>query len=66
MSERDQGHLKPRLKPVRGFESAVLADVMARRDALIRNLWNSFSTLTDSVPLPLRLATASTRLATTT
>ncbi len=56
--ERDHGHLKQRLYPMRGFKQAASADSIARGHTLIRNLRNGFSMLTQAVPRPLRLATA--------
>ena len=56
--ERDHGHLKQRLSPMRGFKQATSADVIVRGHALIRNLRNGFSSLTVDVPLNLRLAVA--------
>lgn len=56
--ERDHGHLKQRLYPMRAFKHAVSADVIARGHALIRNLRSGFSTLTLHVPTTLRLAVA--------
>ncbi len=61
--ERDHGHLKQRLYPMRGFKQAASADVIARGYALIRNLQNGFSTLTQAVPRQLRLASAWPQLA---
>ena len=61
--ERDHGHLKQRLYPMRGFKQAASADIIARGHALIRNLRNGFSTLTVSVPINLRLARAWPQLA---
>lgn len=61
--ERDHGHLKQRLYPMRGFKQAASADVIPRGHALIRNLRNGFSNLTFHVPLNLRLATAWPQLA---
>lgn len=63
--ERDHGHLKQRLRPMRGFKQATSADTVARGHALIRNLQNGFSALTAAVPRPLRLATAWPQLAAT-
>ncbi len=42
--ERDHGHLKQRLKPMRGFKQPASADILARGHALIQNLRNGFST----------------------
>jgi len=56
--ERDHGHLKQRLRPMRGFKQATSADTFARGHALIRNLQSGFSVLTAAVPCPLRLAVA--------
>ena len=56
--ERDHGHLKQRLRPMRGFKSASSADRLARGHGLMQNLRNGFSTLTQAVPRQLRLATA--------
>ena len=39
------------------------ASTFCRGHALVQNLRNGFSTLTDEVPRPLRLATARPRLA---
>jgi IS6 family transposase len=61
--ERDHGHLKQRLRPMRGFKQQVSADILPRGHALVQNLRNGFSTLTDAVPHPLRLATAWPQLA---
>ncbi len=61
--ERDHGHLKQRLYPMRGFKQATSADVIARGHALIRNLRNGFSSLAVDVPLNLRLAVAWPQLA---
>jgi len=63
--ERDHGHLKQRLRPMRGFKRAASADTVARGHALIRNLQNGFSTLTSAIPRPLRLATAWQQIAAT-
>lgn len=54
--ERDQGHLKQRLYPMRGFKEEAFADVIVRGHALVRNLRNGFSALTLGVPVNLRLA----------
>jgi IS6 family transposase len=61
--ERDHGHLKQRLRPMRGFKQLAAADSLTRGHALVQNLRNGFSTLTDRVPRPLRLATAWPQLA---
>ena len=61
--ERDRGHLKPRLRPMRGFKRYASADGLTRGLALVQNLRNGFSALTDRVPRPLRLATAWPQLA---
>ena len=61
--ERDHGHLKQRLRPMRGFKQQVSADLLTRGHALVQNLRHGFSTLTDAVPPPLRLATAWPQLA---
>ena len=63
--ERDHGHLKQRLRPMRGFQQGASADTFARGHALIRNLQNGFSELTAAVPRPLRLAAAWPQLAAT-
>jgi IS6 family transposase len=54
--ERDHGHLKQRLYPMRGFKQATSADIILRGHALIRNLRNGFSALTVAEPINLRLA----------
>ncbi len=56
--ERDHGHLKHRVRPMRGFKQVASADILARGYALIHNLRNGFSELTAAVPRPLRLMTA--------
>jgi transposase-like protein len=56
--ERDHGHFKQRLRPMRGFKRLTCADTLARGHSLIQNLRNGFSTLTVDVPRPLRLFTA--------
>jgi transposase-like protein len=61
--ERDHGHLKQRLRPMRGFKQLESADILARGHALIQNLRNGFSSLTADVPRALRLATAWPQLA---
>jgi IS6 family transposase len=61
--ERDHGHLKQRLRPMRGFKQLVSADLLTRGHALVQNLRNGFSTLTARVPRPLRLAAAWPQLA---
>ena len=61
--ECDHGHLKQRLRPMRGFKSASSADRLARGHGLMQNLRNGFSTLTQAIPRQLRLATAWPQLA---
>jgi transposase-like protein len=56
--ERDHGHLKQRLRPMRGFKQLASADTFSRGHALIQNLRNAFSTLTTTVPRRLRLLEA--------
>jgi IS6 family transposase len=56
--ERDHGHLKQRLRPMRGLKQLASADVLTRGHALVQNLRNGFSSLTVRVPRPLRLAAA--------
>ncbi len=60
--ERDHGHLKQRLYPMRGFKQAAEAAILARGHAFIHNLRNGFSTLTATVPRQLRLMTAWSQL----
>jgi transposase-like protein len=60
--ERDHGHLKQRLYPMRGFKQAASADIPARGHAFIQNLRNGFSKLTATVPRQLRLMTAWSQL----
>src|SRR5262245_40090671 len=55
--ERDHGHLKQRLYPMRGFKRGTSVDTVARGHALIRNLRQGFSGLTAAVAPNLRLAT---------
>ena len=61
--ERDHGHLKQRLRPMRGFKQFASADVLTRGHALLQNLRNGFSVLTAPLRRPLRLATVWPRLA---
>ncbi len=61
--ERDHGHLKQRLHPMRGFKQSTSANTLARGHALVQNLRHGFSTLTAHMPRPLRLATAWLHLA---
>ena len=56
--ERDHGHLKQRLRPMRGFKRLASADTFSRGHALMQNLRNGFSTLTTTVPRRLRLLEA--------
>jgi transposase-like protein len=56
--ERDHGHLKQRVYPMRGFKQAAAAAIIARGHAVMRNLSNGYSDLTVAVPRVLRLATA--------
>jgi transposase-like protein len=56
--ERDYGHLKQRLTPMRGFKRLASADAFCRGRALVRNLRGGFSSLTRAVPRAFRLATA--------
>ncbi len=60
--ERDHGHLKQRLYPMRGFKQPASADIIARGHALVRNVRNGFSTFTPAVPINLRLAVAWSQL----
>ena len=61
--EPDHGHLKQRLRPMRGFKQLESADLLARGHALIENLRNGFSLLTAHVPRPLRSAAVCPQLA---
>jgi IS6 family transposase len=61
--ERDHGHLKQRLRPMRGFKRLASADAFSRGHGLIQNLRGGFSVLTAAVRRPLRLATAWPQLA---
>jgi transposase-like protein len=61
--ERDHGRLKQRLRPMRGFKQLASADSFTRGHALVQNLRQGFSSLTDCVPRPLRLAMAWPQLA---
>ena len=60
--ERDHGHLKQRLYPMRGFKQAASADIIARGHGFIQNLRNGFSHLTATVPRQLRVMTAWSQL----
>lgn len=61
--ERDHGHFKQRLRPMRGFKHPASADILVRGHALVQNLRNGFSTLTAPVERRLRLLTAWPQLA---
>ena len=61
--ERDHGHLKQRLRPMRGFKRPACADTVVRGHAHVQNLRNGFSTLTASVERRLRLLAAWRQLA---
>ncbi len=61
--ERDHGHLKQRVYPMRGFKQAASAGIITRGHALIRNVQNGFSALTVHVPINLRLAVVWPQLA---
>ncbi len=61
--ERDHGHLKQRLYPMRRFKQAGCAGVIARGYAIIQHLRNGFSELIVGIPRVLRLATAWPQLA---
>ena len=61
--ERDHGHLKQRVRPMRGFKCPASAATVCRGHGLIQNLRNGFSTLTRGVPRQLRLPTAWPQLA---
>ena len=63
--ERDHGHRKQRVRPMRGFKRASAADTVCRGHGLIQNLRTVFSPLTQAVPRQLRLATAWPQLAQT-
>jgi transposase-like protein len=56
--ERDHGHLKQLLRPMRGFKQRASADRFTHGHALVENLRHGFPSLTDRGPRPLRLATA--------
>jgi transposase-like protein len=61
--ERDHGHLKQRVRPMSGFNNLVSADGFCRWHALIQNLRNGFSALTQALPRHLRLLAAWPQLA---
>ena len=61
--ERDHGHLKQRLRPMRGFKQLAAADVFTRGHAFVQNVRHGVSALTAHLPRPLRLATDWTVLA---
>jgi IS6 family transposase len=61
--ERDHGHLKQRLRPMRGFKHPACTDTVVRGHALVQNLRNGFSTLTAPVERRLRLLAAWPQLA---
>ena len=56
--ERDHGHLKQRVRPMRGFKNLASADGFCRGHGLIQNLRNGFSVLTKALPRHLRLLSA--------
>lgn len=56
--ERDHSHLKQRVRPMRGFKQARSAQILVRGHALVQNLRQGFSTLTERISQPLRLLTA--------
>ncbi len=56
--EREHGHLKQRLRPMRGFKQPTSADIVSRGHGLVQNLREGFSTLTEGIPPQLRLAVA--------
>ena len=56
--ERDHGHLKQRLRPMRGFKQLAAAAVFTRGHGLVQNLPHGFSGLTAHLPRASRLATA--------
>ena len=56
--ERDHGHLKQRLRPMRGFKRLRSADTVTCGHALVQHLRTGFSALTVAVPRQLRLAAA--------
>ncbi len=60
--EREHGHLKQRLDPLRGFKHAGSPALLSRGHAFIQNLRNGFSKLTAMVPRELRLMTAWSQL----
>jgi transposase-like protein len=60
--ERDHQHLKQRLYPMRGFKQGASAGILARGHAFVQNLRNGCSTLTATVPRPVRLMTAWSQL----
>jgi transposase, IS6 family len=61
--ERDHGHLKQRLRPMRGFKDPASAEVVVRgHHALVQNLRNGFSRLTAPVEHRLRLLSAWSQL----
>jgi transposase, IS6 family len=55
--ERDHGHLKQRLRPMRGFKRLASANTFCKGHALIRNLRGGFSSLSAKVPTNMRLVT---------
>ncbi len=61
--ERDHQHLKGRIRPMRRFKTVGGAANFSDGHALIRNLRGGFSSLTASVGIQLRLATAWSALA---
>ncbi len=56
--ERDHGHLKQRLRSMRGFECPVYADIVTRRHALIQNICKDLSASTIDVTHTIHLTVA--------
>ncbi len=63
--ERDHQHLKGRVRPMRRFTVVERARIFCRGHAVIRNLQQGFSRLTQGVPTGLRVAVAWAALAAT-
>ena len=61
--ERDHGHLKQRLRPMRGFKRLASANTFCKGHALIQNLRGGFSRLSVEVPRSMRIATVWPQLA---
>jgi transposase, IS6 family len=61
--ERDHGHLKQRLRPMRGFKRLASANTFCEGHALLQNLRGGFSRLSAEAPRSMRIVTVWPQLA---